>query len=194
VRRFPRLFRDVGEVPGLTVPDVVFSDAMTVWFGDREIQLRWLGQGHTAGDIVVWLPKERILFAGDLVEAGAAPYMGDSFIQAWSSGTIEAVEKLGARVIVPGRGPVAGVEAIDAARSFLRLTWEAVAPVRRSGGSMADAGAAARAALAPRFGDWPIFEHCFPFNVSRAYDEAGGDPPRAWTAERDAEVWAQLQG
>jgi glyoxylase-like metal-dependent hydrolase (beta-lactamase superfamily II) len=194
LRRFPRLFRDVEEVPGLTVPDVVFEDAMTLRFGEREIQILWLGLGHTAGDAVVWLPEERILFAGDLVEAGAAPYMGDAFIEAWTTTTLDAVEALGARVIVPGRGPVAGLEAIFAARSFLRLTWQAVAPVREAGGSLAEAGDAARAALEPHFGDWPIFEHCFPFNVARAYDEAGGRPPEPWTPERDAAVWSQLQG
>ena len=49
-------------------------------------------------------------------------------------------------------------------------------------------------AMRPRFGNWVIFEHCMPFNVSRAYDEAMGiDTPRIWTAERDVEMWQALE-
>src|SRR5438093_1089163 len=71
--RFPRLFRAVEEVPGLTVPNVTFDRELTLHLGEREVRLLWLGRGHTEGDAAVWLPRERVLFAGDLVEAGAAP-------------------------------------------------------------------------------------------------------------------------
>ena len=50
-------------------------------------------------------------------------------------------------------------------------------------------------ALRPKYGAWVIFEHCMPFNVSRAYDEAGGlDHPRIWTDQRDLEMWRALEG
>ena len=53
----------------------------------------------------------------------------------------------------------------------------------------------AYAALKPKFGHWVIFDHCMPFNVTRAYDEATQYPdPRIWTAERDLEMWRQLEG
>jgi glyoxylase-like metal-dependent hydrolase (beta-lactamase superfamily II) len=196
-RRFPRLFRDAESIPGLTYPDLVFADALTVFLGEREVQIRYLGGGHTIGDAVVWLPQERVLFAGDLVEARAAPYMGDASVAAWQGGTLDAVDALGAEALVPGRGPAlsgaAVGEAITETREYLRTIWDTVRGVRDRGWTLRDAGEAARAALEPRFGDWWIFEHCFPFNVARCYDEAGGLEPQVWTADKDQEVWRELQ-
>ncbi|MDP9436449.1 MAG: MBL fold metallo-hydrolase [Actinomycetota bacterium] len=198
LRRFPRLFRNPASVPGLTRPDVAFADELVLLLGDREVRLRWLGPGHTPGDAVVWLPAERVLFAGDLVEAGAAPYAGDASIAAWSTGTLDALLALEPEVLVPGRGPAVrgdGVrEAVEGTRAFLRVLAGAVGEVQGTGGSLRDAAVAARAALEPDFGGWFLFEHCLPFDVARAFDEAAGLDPRPWTAERDAQVWAELQG
>jgi glyoxylase-like metal-dependent hydrolase (beta-lactamase superfamily II) len=190
VRRFPRLFRDVKSIPGLTYPNVGFADMLRLDLGRREVELVHLGRGHTPGDACVWLPDERILFAGDLVEARAAPYMGDASVEEWSTTTLDRVEALGAQTIVPGRGPAAGPEAIAETREYLRTLWDSV---RAGHETLKDAFDAARAALEPRFGDWWIFEHCLPFNVARAWDEARGLPPQVWTAEKDAAVWTELQ-
>jgi len=198
LRRFPRLFRDVAGVPGLTVPDLTFSRALSIFLGDREVQLRWLGHGHTAGDAVVWLPQERVLFSGDLVEAGAAPYMGDAFVHEWAGATLDALHELGAETIVPGRGPAvrgeAAIQAISSTRAFLVRLRDEVAAVLERGGGAREAFAAAHAALEPDYGGATIFEHCMPFNVRRVADELSGEAPRVWTAERDAEVWAELHG
>jgi glyoxylase-like metal-dependent hydrolase (beta-lactamase superfamily II) len=190
-RRFPRLFRDVESIPGLTHPNVSFTNTLRLDLGRREVELSHLGRGHTQGDVVVWLPDEKILFAGDLVEARAAPYMGDAFVAEWSTTTLDGVEALGARTIVPGRGPAAGPGAIAETRDYLRTLWDTV---RGDHATLKDAFGAARAALEPRFGDWWIFEHCLPFNVARAWDEAHGiAEPQVWTAEKDAAVWTELQ-
>jgi glyoxylase-like metal-dependent hydrolase (beta-lactamase superfamily II) len=190
-RRFPRLFEDVKSIPGLTYPNVAFADSLRLDVGGREVQLLHLGRGHTAGDTAVWVPEERVLFAGDLVEARAAPYMGDAYVEEWSTTTLDQVETLGAQTIVPGRGPAAGSEAIAETREYLRILWETVAAGHET---LKDAFGAARAALEPRFGDWWIFEHCLPFNVARAWDEARGiAEPQVWTAEKDAAVWTELQ-
>ncbi len=197
-RRFPRLFRDVDSIPGLTYPDVAFADTLTLALGEREVQLRFLGGGHTLGDTCVWLPAERVLFSGDLVEAGAAPYMGDAAMEEWSTSTLDRLEALGAETLVPGRGPaLRGADevatGIAETRAYLRTLWTAVRDAREDGGSLLDAFGGAREALEPRFGEWRIFEHCLPFNVARAWDEAEGLPPQVWTAERDAAVWDALQ-
>jgi glyoxylase-like metal-dependent hydrolase (beta-lactamase superfamily II) len=196
--RMPRLFLGAESIPGLTRPTTTFDEALTLDLGNRIVELRHIGRGHTAGDLVVWLPDERILFAGDLVEAQAAPYMGDAHVAEWSSTTLDNVAALGAEQLVGGRGPVVrGDEvgtAIDDTRAFLRTTLDGTRAVRDAGGSLKEAFERVHAALAPRYAGFPIFEHCMPFNVQRTWDElAGIDHPRIWTAERDREVWDALQ-
>lgn len=200
--RMPRLFTGEESIPGLTWPDLTFSDRLTIDLGgDRgEAVLQYCGRGHTAGDIVLWLPKQRVLFAGDLVEAQAALYTGDAFHADWSTGTLDRVRDFGAEALIGGRGAVAqGRAAVDAAvdqtRDFLLVMRAKVGEVHAAGGSLKDAFQATHAALAPRYGRWPIFEHCLPFNVQRLWDELDGvDWPHIWTAERDRQVWNELQG
>ena len=83
IQRFPRLFRARETIPGLTWPNLVFHQRMTLWLGQREVQIIHAGRGHTRGDTVAWLPKEKVLFAGDLVEFGATPYCGDAHFGDW---------------------------------------------------------------------------------------------------------------
>jgi glyoxylase-like metal-dependent hydrolase (beta-lactamase superfamily II) len=195
--RMPRLFTGADTIPGLTHPTDTFDDTLELRLGERRVELRYLGRGHTSGDIVVWLPEEGILFAGDLVEAQAAPYMGDAHIADWSTTTLDNVAALGAEQLVGGRGPVVrGADvgrAIEDTRAFLRTTLEGTRAIREAGGTLKQAFEAVHAELAPRYGDFPIFQHTMPFNVQRAWDELDGiDHPRIWTAERDREVWDAL--
>jgi glyoxylase-like metal-dependent hydrolase (beta-lactamase superfamily II) len=200
--RMPRLFRDPGSIPGLTWPTVTFSDRLTIDLGgDRgEVVLRYCGRGHTEGDLVAWLPRQRILFAGDLVESQAALYTGDAFHRDWLTGTLDRVAALGAQTLVGGRGAVAhGADEVAAAigqtRHFLDVMLREVGAVQQAGGTLKQAFEATHAALVDRYGAWPIFEHCLPFNVSRLWDELSGvQRPIVWTAQRDREVWDLLQG
>jgi glyoxylase-like metal-dependent hydrolase (beta-lactamase superfamily II) len=195
--RMPRLFKEPASIPGLTWPTATFSDRFTIDLGgDRgDLVLAYCGRGHTEGDLVAWLPKERVMFAGDLVESQAALYTGDAFHRDWSSGTLDEVASFGARTLVGGRGAVARGErevaaAIAQTRDFLAVM------LRETGAASTPREAFERTheALEPRYGSWPIFEHCLPFNVSRLWDELHGvERPRVWTAERDREVWDQLQ-
>jgi glyoxylase-like metal-dependent hydrolase (beta-lactamase superfamily II) len=198
-QRFPRLFRAVETVPGLTWPTLVFDRSLTVFMGKREVRIMHLGKGHTKGDTVAWLPKEKVLFSGDLVEYGAAPYCGDAHFREWPE-TLEKLRALGAEKLVPGRGdalmsPAEVNRAIDGTQGFLRdMTREVEAGVR-VGRKLKEVYDAAYKAMAPKYGKWVIFEHCQPFNVSRCYDEMSGvEHPRIWTAERDMEMWRSLQG
>jgi glyoxylase-like metal-dependent hydrolase (beta-lactamase superfamily II) len=199
--RMPRLFREPESIPGLTWPTATFTDRFTIDLGgDRgDLVLQYCGRGHTEGDIVAWLPAQKILFAGDLVEAQAALYTGDAFHRDWAAGTLDAIAALGAEALIGGRGAVArGKDAVEAAvaqtRDFLTVMIREVGAVRERGGTLKEAFEVTHAKLEPRFGGWPIFEHCLPFDVSRLWDELSGiERPRVWTAERDREVWAELQ-
>jgi glyoxylase-like metal-dependent hydrolase (beta-lactamase superfamily II) len=199
--RMPRLAKNPEEVPGLTWPTITFGTDMAIELGgDRgQLDLRFLGRGHTGGDIVVWHDKSRTLYAGDLVEAKAALYTGDAYHFDWAKGTLDAVKAYRSENLIGGRGAVArGVPETDAAveqtRKFLNGMIENVGRVHKAGGTLKQAFEATRDALAPEFGAWPIFEHCLPFDVQRLWDEFDGiEHPRIWTAERDREVWAKLQ-
>ena len=199
--RMPRLADGADSVPGLTWPTLTFSDRLTIDLGgDRgDLVLQHHGRGHTEGDITAWLPRHRILFAGDLVEAEAALYTGDAFHRDWASGTLDRLAALGAEQLVGGRGAVSrGRAAVGAAitttRGFLETMIREVGAVQSRGGTLKEAFEASHAALVDDFGRWPIFEHCLPFDVSRLWDELSGvERPVIWTAERDREVWAQLQ-
>ena len=83
--------------------------------------------------------------------------------------------------------------AIEQTRAFLQVLTGAVRAVQQRGGTLKEAFDATHAALAPQYGGWPIFEHTLPFDVQRVWDELAGANPRIWTAERDRELWSQLQ-
>jgi glyoxylase-like metal-dependent hydrolase (beta-lactamase superfamily II) len=200
IGRFPRLFRNVETVPpGLTWPTITFQQKMTLWLGKLEVQLLQLGRGHTKGDTVVWLPQERTLLSGDLVEFDATPYAGDAYFKDWPR-TLENVAALKPLALVPGRGPALVGEAQVAAG--LKATGQFVADVRAS----VEAGVAAGkdlnavykdtfARLQPKYGHWVIFDHCMPFDVTRCFDEVTQyADPRVWTAERDRQMWETLEG
>ncbi len=198
IERFPRLFRAVETIPGLTWPTLTFKGEMTVWLGKLEVKLMQLGRGHTKGDTVAWLPQQKILFSGDLVEYGATAYAGDAYFSDWPA-TLDKLEALGATAIVPGRGaaltdPAMCRDGIATTRAFIAELFATVKQGVAQGHDLRRVFADTHAALTPRYGQQFIYEHCMPFDVSRAFDEAGAHrDPRIWTAERDREMWATLQ-
>ena len=197
--RFPRLFQGHEKIPGLTWPTTTFNDRMTVYLGKRRIDLMHLGRAHTAGDIVAYVPDQNVMFTGDIVEYHSACYCGDGHFADWPA-TLEEIRKFELAAIAPGRGDaLVGADMVNAAldntADFVRSTFQPAARVARGGGTLKEAWDAVRAACDPKFGSYAIYEHCLPFNVARAYDEALGiDTPRVWTAARDKQMWDLLQG
>ena len=200
IGRFPRLFRDVESVPpGLTWPTLTFTGQLTLWLGRLEVQLLQLGRGHTKGDTVLWLPQERTLLSGDLVEFDATPYAGDAYFQDWPQ-TLERVAALQPLALLPGRGPaLRGAQqvqqGIEGTRAFVSELWDSVRAGVAAGRELRAVYEETFARLQPKYGHWVIFNHCLPFDVTRAYDEATQHPnPRIWTAERDRQMWLALEG
>ncbi len=195
--RFPRLFEGEDTIPGLTWPSIVFDGRITVDLGNRPVEIWSPGKGHTQGDTIAWLPDQKILYAGDLVEFGATPYTGDAHLTDWPA-TLDALRALGPEKLVPGRGDALLTaeqceQAMAGTQAFLTDLFATVSAARKNGKSLNEAFAAAKAVMDAKYGDWVIYEHCMPFDVARAYDEAGGMVrPQIWTAERDREMWASL--
>jgi glyoxylase-like metal-dependent hydrolase (beta-lactamase superfamily II) len=200
IGRFPRLFQDVASIPdGMTWPTITFTGKMTLWLGKLEVQLLQLGRGHTKGDTVVWLPGERSMLSGDLVEFDATPYAGDAYFKDWPT-TLDNLAALQPRTLVPGRGaalttPEAVASGLAGTRDFIADVHQSVAAGVRQGKDLNAVYKETLARLKPKYGHWVIFDHCMPFDVTRCYDEVTRYPdPRVWTAERDVDMWKSLEG
>jgi glyoxylase-like metal-dependent hydrolase (beta-lactamase superfamily II) len=199
IERFPRLFRAVETIPGLTWPTITFKGEMTVWLGKVEVKLIQLGRGHTKGDTVAWLPQQKILFSGDLVEFDATPYAGDAYFQDWPT-TLDRIAALKPNALVPGRGaalttPDMVQAGLAGTRAFVSDLYASVKAGAAAGKDLRNIYKDTHAALKPKYGHWVIFDHCMPFDVTRALDEATQyADPRIWTAERDKAMWESLEG
>ena len=198
IERFPRLFNAVESVPGLTWPTLTFQGEMTLWLGKLEVKIMQLGRGHTKGDTVLWLPQDKVMLSGDLVEYGATPYCGDAYYQDWPA-TLDALAAFNPEKLVPGRGaalktPQQVAEGIAGTRAFVSELFNQVKLGAAAGKDLNEIYKLTYAALKPKFGDWVIFDHCMPFDVTRAFDEATQyRDPRIWTAQRDKEMWETLE-
>ena len=198
IERFPRLFQAVESIPGLTWPEITFDTGMSLFLGKLEVQLKHIGPGHTRGDAIAWIPSQKICFSGDLVEYNAGVYTGDAQLEEWPT-TLEALRALGAEKLVPGRGPALENPAdvnkgIDYTKKWVTDLYQTAKAGVAAKKTLKQVFEDTRKVMDPVFGHVFIYEHCLPFDVSRAYDEASGiKTPRVWTAERDMEMWQSLQ-
>ncbi len=199
IGRFPRLFRAAETIPGLAWPTVTFPDQISIWLGRREVCILHIGRGHTAGDAIAVVPDAGAVFTGDLVEYKSACYCGDAHFADWPA-TLDNLAEMQATALVPGRGaalttPEMVAEGIALTADFIATLYTSVSECVAKGRSLKDAFDFVRLAMDPKFKAFALYEHCLPFNVVRAYDEARGiEWPVVWTAARDREMWAALQG
>jgi glyoxylase-like metal-dependent hydrolase (beta-lactamase superfamily II) len=206
--RFPRLFRNAESIPGLTWPTMVIGGGnaargevpgkLTVDLGGVRVQIWSPGNGHTRGDTIAWVEEEKVLYSGDLVEFNAGVYTGDAHLAEWPS-TLQALRALKPDALVPGRGEALkgaarSMEGIDYTQRWVETLFRCAQEAAAKNMDLKSAMEHTRKSMDPIFGHVFIYEHCLPFDVSRAYDEARGiKVPRVWTAERDKEMWASLQ-
>jgi cyclase len=115
-----------------TPPTLTLNNTMTLFRGGREIRIAFLGRGHTAGDVVVYLPKERVVATGDLLVNGTS-YMGDAFVPEWIQ-TIETLKQLDFETVLPGHGAAfKGKMQLDAWQAYLRDFWEQAQKFHKAG-------------------------------------------------------------
>jgi glyoxylase-like metal-dependent hydrolase (beta-lactamase superfamily II) len=197
IGRFPRLFRGAETIPGLTWPTLTFRGELTLMMGKLEVRISHAGAGHTEGDTIVWVPSQKVLFSGDLVEYEAGIYTGDAHLEVWPQ-TLDKLKILKPHALVPGRGPALTTpaecdRAIAYTQNFIRGLYEVARRGVKARKSLKEVYGMARRRMDPTYAKYPIYEHCMPFDVSRAYDEASGiKHPRIWTAKRDVEMWKAI--
>ena len=145
---------------------------MTIYLGQRRVELLHLGRAHTAGDIVAWVPDAGVMYTGDIVGISLGLLLRRLPFRRLA-GDLDAIAAYRPDAIAPGRGdalvgPAKVAEAIALTRDFPARTCRSVAQVAARGGSLKDAMQACREACDAKFSSYAIYEHCLPFNVARA--------------------------
>jgi cyclase len=159
---------DWGELR-LTLPDVLFTNRMTLFLGETRVELLDVGPAHTTSDTVVWLPEQRVLFTGDVVMSGVTPFLPMGSV----TGTLAALDRMRAlapATVVTGHGVLAGPEVFDELSGYLHWLLETA----RAGIAAGLAPlAAAREVKLGDYADWLESVRLVP-NLHRAYaDELG---------------------
>jgi cyclase len=165
----------------LKLPDLVYTDRLVFEDGPRKVELRWPGAAHTRGDTLVWLPKERILFTGDVCVNGSYNYVHDSTLQGWIA-ALEGAKKLGAIRVCPGHGPIGGPEIIADQEEYFVELCRGVRALMDQDPSLAAVQAAAPALAArlrknPQIARFVPSDHYFAAHAEKAGEELGGRPP-----------------
>jgi glyoxylase-like metal-dependent hydrolase (beta-lactamase superfamily II) len=153
----------------VTPPTVTLRDSLTLYRGGREIRLLFLGRGHTGGDVVVFLPKERVVVSGDLMTNGTS-YIGDGYVPDWIE-TLNKLKALDFDWVLPGHGAAfQGKVKIDQFQAYLRDFWTQAEKLHKAGVPAAEA--AKQIDLRAHAADFPsitaagILDH----GVYQAYD------------------------
>jgi cyclase len=166
---FPEFdFRGIAATPA----SITFDNQLTLHVDGMEVRLLHFGVGHTADDMIVHLPGEGIVFAGDFIFLYSTPVSMDGSFAGWLK-NVDAMAELGAKVYVPGHGPVCGVEGLNLCRDYLVL-------VRREARKRFDKGMtvdeAAKDIDLGQFKQWPNHERIL-LNVERLWREFRGEDP-----------------
>ena len=171
-QRYPQ-YRDDWVQSRLTPASITYEDKMIVHLGDRVIELLHPGPAHTYGDTLVYLPREKVLFTGDVAFQYLTPLARDGHVSNWIKVTNGILKDVNATTLVMGHGPVSGKEAVSWTLKYLRL-------VKRVSKSHFDQGAsvedASRAVRLGEYADWVDPERVM-VNVQRLYQEFRGELP-----------------
>ena len=156
----------------LLPPTMTFEKSMTLYAGwpeekMREIRMLEMPAGAGPGNLVVYLPKEKVLFTGNLVTNGVFPYMGDADIGEWIK-ALDELEKLDVEHVVPGHGKAGGRELIAATRQLLA---DLCAVVNKAKAESADREQIAKTFTLPGYEKWPGCRELLPVALERLWDQ-----------------------
>jgi len=156
----------------MTPPDITFEKQLTIYLDEREIQLLYYQPAHTVGDIIAWLPRESVIFAGDLLFLYSTPLCMQGSFAGWID-VLKAMIDLNARVYIPGHGPQCGKDGVLECLNYLLL-------LVGEGRKRFDAGMSAQDAAKDielgRYRKWANWERVAA-NVARLYAEFRGEDP-----------------
>ena len=141
----------------ITPPNLTFETSMRLYFGGRELHLKYLGRAHTGGDTHIHLPDDGIVFCGDVAQDGGVPYLGDCYPEEWPD-TDDRLVELPIERFVSGHGPVGAHSALVEARDFIHDLFGNLHAAIGDGRDEQDAASSTVAALTPRYGGWRGFE------------------------------------
>ena len=102
----------------LTLPTKTIKDTLTLRVGNKTMEIAYLGKGHTDGDIIVYLPIERVLFGGDLLYNNRLPWLGDAYTGDWIE-TLNKLKHFDAGVYVPGHGDIGNIAMLQDLQQYL---------------------------------------------------------------------------
>lgn len=159
-----------GDVNKVILPTVTFKDRLTLYYGDTPVEVFWPGRAHTSGDALILLPREKILFMGDVAFFGVTPLNGSGFVADW----IKVCERILAdervETIVPGHGPVGGKPELREMLGYLTLLLN---EGRRGLAAGISPGRAAAETQLGKYADWTDSDR-IATNMARVYSELQG--------------------
>tara|TARA_B100000959_G_scaffold202929_1_gene212504 strand:+ start:671 stop:1513 length:843 start_codon:yes stop_codon:yes gene_type:complete len=158
-----------GNLVNITPPNMTFETSMQLYFGGREIDLKYFGRAHTSGDIYIHLPKEKIVFTGDVAQDGGVPYLGDCYPADWPE-TDNQLASLPIERFMSGHGPIGDHNALVEAKDFIHTLVGSVKHAIADGQDSLQASKYVINEMSPKYGDWRSFDRIGE-NLPSVYDK-----------------------
>ncbi len=158
----------IGENRPTAVPDITFSDAMTVELGGKVVELTYVGRNHSDNMIVMRFPAERALFAVDFIPIEAVAYktLPDGYVPDWID-SLRRVEAMDFDILVPGHGPLGEKAHVGEFRGYMQALYDAVLAAARAGQSLDEMKAGIKL---DAYEDWGQYEAWLPLNIEGMYE------------------------
>jgi glyoxylase-like metal-dependent hydrolase (beta-lactamase superfamily II) len=163
-----------GNAPPVVMPTTLVADKRVLKPGGTEIQIQFLGRAHTGGDLVVYLPRERVLFASEIVLNHMFPAMRSAYPSEWLQ-VFKKLESIDARIVIPGHGFVDDAKTLhEELQAYVRSTEAVIAEARRLHKAGVPVEDAVKQANFGEFNSWSGASSQGPIAIRRVYDELEG--------------------